>query len=155
MSNVLGADLSLSNAGLVVMDLNKNVLYQGKVMTKLKWGYQKRISSIVEQMITLCFDHKVKFVAIEGYSFGPLRRTEIIELAGHAKVMLWYAEIPFEIIPPSSLKKFATSSGRADKTEMIAFAEELGYHTYGDDNQADALFLALKAVDLLSKKVGS
>lgn len=154
MINVLGADLSLANAGLVVMTKRKKILYQGNVKTKPIWGMQKRIMIIVERLINLGFEYNVKFVAIEGYSFGKFRRSEIIELAGHAKVMLYYANIPFEVIPPASLKKWLTGNGRAEKVEMIGTIEDMGYDTFGDDNQADALALALKAVDLISKKVG-
>ncbi len=53
------------------------------------------------------------------------------------------------LVPPGTLKKYATGRGNADKTSMVVAARErLGYDGT-DDNEADALWLRALGSDLL------
>ncbi|HQC52332.1 MAG TPA: hypothetical protein PLE92_04310 [Lentisphaeria bacterium] len=56
--------------------------------------------------------------------------------------------IPLKRIPPSTLKKYFTGSGRAQKPEMIAEAIRRGFAVGEDDNKADAVALAILARDI-------
>lgn len=59
-------------------------------------------------------------VWIEGYSYGSTgsRIFEIGENGGILKYHLFQKGIPFKVVPPTTVKKFYTGSGRADKQAM-------------------------------------
>jgi len=50
-------------------------------------------------------------------------------------------EVPYVVVPPVSLKKFATGNASAEKEDMVEAAKRAGFVT-SDDNQADAFFLS-------------
>ena len=63
------------------------------------------------------------------------------ELVGRVKE--WAAEKGIELtwVPASTVKKFATGRGQADKAAMMAAATAKGWFYHGDDNEADARWL--------------
>jgi len=63
------------------------------------------------------------------------------ELVGRVKE--WAAEHDVDLtwVPASTVKKFATGKGQADKAAMMAAATARGWHFHGDDNEADARWL--------------
>jgi hypothetical protein len=65
-------------------------------------------------------------VFLEGYSFGSTGRVfNIAENTAILKYNLWDAQIDIEVIAPTTIKKFATGSGRASKELMYEkFCEE-------------------------------
>lgn len=84
----------------------------------------------------------VSGAAMEGYSFDSTHRAfDLGEVAGVVKCLLVERGVPFVVVPPATLKKFATGVPSASKDEMLAAARLLGA-SVEDDNQADALFLA-------------
>ena len=67
-------------------------------------------------------------VYIEGYSFGSKGRGvfQIAENCGILKYRLEELNIPYSVIVPSVVKKFATGKGNADKDKMYeAFVKDL------------------------------
>ena len=59
------------------------------------------------------------FVTIEGYSMGSRGRVfHIAENTGLLKHKLWKHHIPFDTPAPTSVKKFATGKGNANKERM-------------------------------------
>ena len=67
-------------------------------------------------------------IAIEGYSMGSKGKVfHIAENTGVLKYKIYNAGIPLEIVPPTTIKKFATGKGNSDKTIMHqAFIRETG-----------------------------
>ena len=58
-------------------------------------------------------------IALEGYSMGSKGKVfHIAENTGVLKYKIYNAGVPLEIIPPTSLKKFATGKGNSDKDAM-------------------------------------
>ncbi len=58
-------------------------------------------------------------IAIEGYSMGSKGRVfHIAENTGILKYKIYNLGIPLEIVPPTTVKKFATGKGNADKGMM-------------------------------------
>lgn len=62
----------------------------------------------------------IKSFNIEGYSFGSrgASLTQIAENGGILRYLLWKADIEFNEIAPSSIKKMATGRGNAKKPDM-------------------------------------
>ena len=71
---------------------------------------------------------KYPMINLEDYSFASKGKTfHIAENMGMLKYKFYKAEIPFQLIAPSSIKKFATDKGNANKEMMVdAFKEKAG-----------------------------
>lgn len=91
-------------------------------------------------------------VAMEGFSFGSVQAAHAVGGLGMTiRLRLYELAIPFIVIPPSSVKVFATGKGSAGKDEMFAAAiRRLGYEGNSKD-QCDALWIyhaTMAALDL-------
>jgi Holliday junction resolvasome RuvABC endonuclease subunit len=75
------------------------------------------------------------------------------QLAGIVRAGLYDQEVPFLLVVPGTLKKYATGNGRAGKDQMTNAAQKrLKYEGY-DNNEADALWLRAIGLDLLGDPV--
>jgi len=128
----MGIDQSMVNTGITVIkdsteksDLdnipNMEVLYANGIKTSSANSLEVRISYILEN-IEYCIDKYNPFmVSIEGLAFGKFNTNNGRVLAGlffNILNLLFNKEIPYKIIPPTSLKKQVTSSGSASKEDM-------------------------------------
>lgn len=105
----------------------------------------RRLERLREHIFAAFRDWGFEAIAFEDASFGspnPNVQAMHNELRGVIKLVA--AELDLEILGPfhpTTIKKFATGSGRADKGQMIRAAEtQLGIRV-DDDNIADALFI--------------
>lgn len=88
----------------------------------------ERYNGISRWALSILQDSCVSKVYIEGYSFASTGKVfNIAENTGILKYNLYFAGIPFEVIAPTTVKKFATGSGRATKEDM--------YNQFCDDNE--------------------
>ena len=87
---------------------------------------QDRYDDIAEWALNILEKHKVARVCLEGYSFGSTGRVfNIAENTAILKDRMWDMEIDFDVVAPSSIKKFATGKGNANKDQMYSvFCEE-------------------------------
>jgi Holliday junction resolvasome RuvABC endonuclease subunit len=89
--------------------------------------------------------HPVSIITFEDY--GPVNRTSgkitaRAELCGILKQFaLRQLGVPIVMIPPNSLKQYATGKGNASKEQMLDAAAKLGYYPDTND-EADAYFAA-------------
>ena len=131
----VGIDYSLTSPAVCINDGKLNFYY---LTTKKKWqgqqseniiGYEhkawtdpierfKNISDFVFDILTPI--HTPTVIYIEGYSFGSKGQAvfQIAENCGILKYRLQLAEIEYDTVVPSVVKKFATSKGNADKQLM-------------------------------------
>jgi len=159
--NVLGIDLSLNGTGLAMLSIDEapptlprlpaypskaqelaGILYQGVCISPVPAGVLQRWEAITAMV--LAWAQHAHTVVIEGYSFGSNLQfaTAIRELGGIVRYQLRkIGHTPVEVAP-TSLKKFATGKGFAEKGQVIAAVA----HRFGleltDDNMADAFVLA-------------
>lgn len=83
--------------------------------------------------------------AIEGFSMQSRSAQLSLERAGFGvalRHLLWERDIPFIVVPPSTLKKFATGDGFAEKNTVILHVFKKWAYTAADDNDADAYALS-------------
>lgn len=60
---------------------------------------------------------------IEGYAYGrPNQAHQVGELGGIIRLTAYRCEIPLVVIPPATLKKYATGKGNAKKEEVLVAA---------------------------------
>ena len=82
------------------------------------------ISEFVIDILSQCYNPQTY---IEGYSYGSKGQAlfQIAENCGILKYQLQERNIPYDIVVPSVVKKFATGKGNADKDMMYeAFNKE-------------------------------
>ena len=85
-----------------------------------------RYDDISDWAVSILDGAGVEKVFLEGYSFGSTGKVfHIAENTAILKYNLWDLNIDIEILAPTTVKKFATGSGRASKENMYEkFCEE-------------------------------
>jgi crossover junction endodeoxyribonuclease RuvC len=122
--NVLGLDPSLTSFGAASVDRAGSVIFTEAFRSKqkgmprlleIKAWLSDLVQAIDEQM-----GHQDNQLAVmEGYSYASGFKAQVLgELGFAVKEVLWEAEVETLIVPPSSLKKFVSGKGNAQKDEM-------------------------------------
>lgn len=136
--------------GIVALDLSLTAsgFYSeagGEVWKTNKRGHERLewILDCVGLALTKQKDKPTVFV--EGFAFGCKRSSsadEIYALGWMVRHKLWLAGVAYCNVPPSTLKKYATGKGTADKATMMdAAIRRFGYEGPPDDNAVDAFLL--------------
>ncbi|MGW1463878.1 hypothetical protein ACWCPT_05920 [Streptomyces sp. NPDC002308] len=131
---VIGLDLSLTSTGVA------GAGWSDVIRTK------RRGDDRLHHLVTVIGDFvkSADLVVMEGPSYGHAALAGHEDLAGLRVLVRQYCyrhRIPYGVVPPSSLKLFATGNGRADKGMVrSAVADRYGHHTEGAGryDQADA-----------------
>jgi crossover junction endodeoxyribonuclease RuvC len=118
-------------------------------------GQLLRLAELLERAI---MDNHVTVVATELASFGSVNRNTASahnEKLGVIRLVCCQHEVRVVGYHPTSIKKFITGSGRADKKQMIRGARTmLGLTTESDDKADAAAILALAQYELTRPYVG-
>jgi len=104
-----------------------------------------RLGYIRDEVAKLLDAAQPDLVSYEGYAMGRFagggRAFDIGELGGVLKLLVFERSIDLLLVPPTSLKLFATGSGRADKDDVgKAMARHRG-RLFASDDEADAYAL--------------
>lgn len=133
MIRVLGIDPSLTGTGIARPDGSTLIL-------TCKFRGPERLAYLRDaiEIHVLGAD----LVVVEDYAFSRANQAhQIGEWGGVLRLLLHESGVPWVVIAPNTLKKFATGSGGAGKEEMLAAAiRRLGYTGHSND-EADALWL--------------
>ena len=140
----LGVDPSLRSTGYCYKDADENY-----VVGRIKSGSLRnapRLSYVLGSFREIVEEASLQHtdflsVGYEDYAMGIRggRSFSIGELGGVLKLHLWASRVPIMLIPPTSLKMFATGKGNADKPDVIqAVVENYGVEVNNDD-EADAV----------------
>jgi Holliday junction resolvasome RuvABC endonuclease subunit len=139
---VIGADLSLRSTGVAGAE------WTDAVRPKTGMNGHPRLAYLMQEIGG--FLKNADLVVIEGPSYGHAGQGGHEELAG-LRVMvrhwLWRREIPYAVVPPSTLKLWFAGAGNASKAGMRAAAERWYGRTFegpaaGDECDAFALAAA-------------
>ena len=109
----------------------EGIFLKGKITGTLHKEYyseQERFDDISDFFLTKIPMKPLPDIAIEDYSFGSKGRVfNIAENTGLLKHKLWEVGYKFNVVAPTTVKKFATGKGNADKEKMYeAFVKETG-----------------------------
>jgi crossover junction endodeoxyribonuclease RuvC len=141
VKRILALDLSLTSTGYAHSGGT------GRIASK-KTGVE-RLHEIREAVRSLVLTTQAEAAVIEGYSFGSQGRAvfNIGELGGVIRLLLHDMGVPYTEVPPSTLKKWATGKGNANKDTMLETAiRKYAFEGHGND-EADAWLLYLMAVE--------
>lgn len=137
---VLGLDLSLTATGYALPD--------GQTGTfKGPWKGDWRLVAIK----TAVGGHadSIDLAVLEGPVVRSSAAVSIGMVHGAVRMVLMELGIPYVVIPPATLKAYATGKGNADKTAMAIAALKRAGREFADDNQTDAFWLWCAGLDWL------
>jgi len=144
MDNVVGLDISLTSTGIATWDGEYNVFTKPDDFEHPIDRYvfiRDGIFEIIQQDIWS--EASQPLVLIEGYAFAKRSSHAHAqgELGGIVRLKLHELEIPYIEIPPTSLKKFTTGKGNANKNDMVSSVTLRTSRTWtgkGADDRVDA-----------------
>ena len=86
----------------------------------------ERFDDIANWAMNILVEYKAEKVILEGYAFAATGRVfNIAENTAILKYNMWDNYIDFEVVAPTTVKKFATGSGNASKEKMYeSFVQE-------------------------------
>lgn len=142
--NYIGLDLS-TKTGFVVLDEDGRVL-EAREITSGKKDIARMID-LSQLIFRAVYSHEPCKVAIEGFSYGSKGSGVDFQygLGWIIRKGLFETEIPFLIVPPTVLKKYAGAKGNAKKDALaVEIFKRWGYE-HKSDNVRDAYVLAQMA----------
>lgn len=163
---VIGIDPSLSGTGIaaLALDTDGNVVAAGASTIKIQSGLDQidrplKIMGSVENWVSLCGD-RLSVIFIEDLPKHAHSAGLTGQAQGAVRAGISLAEdiakhrVAVHSVAPATLKKAIAGSGKATKEHVIdAVTKALsGLFVPGDDNQADALALALLARDYIHRR---
>lgn len=143
MADVIGIDPSLAGTGIATDAESYTVVTKAGQADRLDVIY-----TAVHTQATTCWD-ETRLAVLEdlpkhAHSAGLTGMAQ-----GVVRLALIRAECPYLLVPPASLKKYATNNGNASKSDMrMAWFQRAGADVR-DDNQVDALWLRQIGLALL------
>jgi len=142
--NFVGLDLSLNGTGLTVLSDSSVILSQKLIASFPKDCIEKRTISIGNQVVSEIEQFDPFIVCIEGLSFRSAGQATL-DLAGlslYVRILLLNSLKKFYLVPPCTLKKFVTGSGRSQKNIMLLKTFKKFGVEFTDDNLCDSYGLA-------------
>ncbi len=122
MGVYLGIDQSLTCTGVCVLDQDLNILKAATISSPNSMDEFDRASYIAAVILTYIQSFNPTHVILEGLAFGS-SGDATRKLAGLQFVIVTqirsYCDIPISIVAPTTLKKFATGSGKSKKPVML------------------------------------
>lgn len=143
LPRVVGLDLSLTATGIAHPDGTTNTINPGDLRD------EPRLDDIVSHVLDAAT--ATDLVALEGLSHGAKgsSRDQLAGLHWLVRYHLWEEQRAYLVVPPSTVKTYATGKGNATKPDMrMALYQRAGIDQ-PDDNQVDAWWLRALALDHL------
>lgn len=152
--NYIGIDQSYTSTGLVILNSQNKIVHHMVISSDPKEDKFKRAWEISEAIKIKVKEYMPCRIAIEGLAFA-MQGNATKDLAGLQFLIV--SKIKFQlnkkitIVPPNTLKKFATGNGQANKNDMLAklpeniktfFEKEKFNKSNGLCDLSDAYFLA-------------
>ena len=140
---IIGLDLSLTATGVAFL-ASDGTCSTSTLKSAPSESEEYRLSTCKAQIMEVLVKIQPSLVVMEGLSFGSNDPSAQQRAWLHWAVRLnmWRRTMPFQVVSPSSLKKFAAGAGNAKKEQMMLEVFKRWNVTAADNNQADAAALA-------------
>jgi Holliday junction resolvasome RuvABC endonuclease subunit len=146
---IFGIDPSITGPGFSIINTeNKHIQFHSLSMKKPTGDYSRHKRFYARVLATLV-KYRPRFIYIEGYSFSSTTSAYgLAELGGFLRMLLedysaLHADIKVVFVPPLTLKKFITGSGKGDKDLMMLHIYKNWKIECRDNNEGDAVALSL------------
>lgn len=145
---ILGLDLSLTATGIDLDGVTER-LSPPAVPEKATHDEQAARIEWLQRAVVERAGFVVDVVALEGFSYGSKGSSvdQIYGLGWYVRLGFRALGLPYALVPPSSLKQYATGKGNATKPDMrVALLQRFDVDER-DDNIVDARWLRAMALD--------
>jgi Holliday junction resolvasome RuvABC endonuclease subunit len=149
----VGVDPSATSTGLAVITPELTLATTTIRPKELRLG--ARLKFIQDELLAFVKNQNIQriYSCIEGPSLESTNQADTLgQVRGVILVTLENLGAVVTVVPPTTLKKFATRSGSADKEDMIA-AAFTKWNVVLKDDAADAAWLAQLAYSLTTNKI--
>lgn len=137
---IVALDLSITATGMCLPDGRTET-----IATNAKDG-DKRLVTITDRIMRAVLTG-VDLAVVEGPVVRSSAAVTIGMVHGSVRELLIRHSVPYVVIPPATLKAYATGKGNADKTAMAIAALKRAGREFADDNQCDAFWLRAAGLD--------
>jgi crossover junction endodeoxyribonuclease RuvC len=149
--SVLGLDLSLTSTGAALHTGGETLT--SRIRPPGGFRDHLRLSWLADKIAGLA--QGIPLVIVEGPSYGSTTgqrgHHERAGLWWAITLRLWHDSVPFAVVPPAALKRYATGKGNAGKDDVLReVTKRFPWFTGGND-EADALILAAMGADHLGQ----
>lgn len=135
-NNIMGLDLSLTAPGYATKHGAGVITGAKKLLGAERLEFYH---DYIKQFVAV---NIIDFIVMEGYAFASkFQREALGELGGVVKLGLQQLAVPYVLVAPGTLKKYATGQGNATKDEMLAAAIKRSGLDIDNNNAADAWWL--------------
>ena len=150
-ANVVGLDLSIAATGACYQSAGRVVTECWKLPAKLG---DRRLWTLAQRVGDLAvYDPRPDLFVIEDLPTHAHGAGITGMVHGAVRTVLLELAVPYALVPPATLKKYATGKGNADKTAMaLALYKRTGLEL-ADDNQVDAWWLRAAGLHHLGQPV--
>lgn len=143
-ARVLALDLSIAATGVAYPHGQL-----GTIRTDAKTGTTDQRLILIRDSIRAALNIAApRLVAVEGFVVRSQSASVLGMLHGIVRGDLYDRGIPYFTVPPATLKVYATGKGLAQKPDMRMALYKRTDQDIADDNQVDAAWLRLLALDL-------
>jgi len=153
MKIVAGLDLSLTSAGVAIIDSEQKAhCYTfGYGLPKKGTSERDRIERVIfitNQVMGVLIKHDVKYVGFENYGFAGNNLTMQADLGGTLKTQVYISlkSVPI-LIPSMSVRKYLLGKATKDKKVVRKYLFDRGYTEPKNLDESDALAVALVVND--------
>jgi Holliday junction resolvasome RuvABC endonuclease subunit len=144
-ARVVGLDLSMSATGIAEHDGTTRVVMPRRTG-------DRRLNEIVGQVM-IAVRGIPDLIVIEDVVTRSPAASSLGMVHGAVRLMLAEHGLKYVLIPPATLKRYATGKGNATKSDMrMALYQRMGIDLR-DDNQVDATWLRYAGLDLVGAPV--
>lgn len=143
MTAVLGLDLSISATGVAAPDGSTST-----IKTRDRDG-DRRLTHIRDTIAGLCAG--VDLAVVEDLPTHAHSAGITGMVHGAVRVALLDAGVPYALVTPATLKKYATGNGSVKKSGMILAAYKRFGVEFDDEDQCDAAWLRAAGLDQLGE----
>ena len=153
--NFVGLDLSFNGTGLTVLSDSSEILSQKLIASSPKESIEQRIIYVSNEIFCEVKKLETFIICVEGLSLASHGQATL-DLAGlhfYVRILIYldYPEEGVYVIPPNTLKKFVTGTGRCQKNLMLLKTYKKFGVEFSDDNLCDSYCLARYGIDKYTK----
>jgi Holliday junction resolvasome RuvABC endonuclease subunit len=139
---VLGLDLSITGTGVALPDDTTLVI-------RPRGNADARLVDIEDRIIGILDADRPQLVVIEGPVLRSNAAIPLAMLHGVIRARLIRRSVPYCLVPPATLKVYATGSGNTKKPQMAVAAYKRAQREFRTDDECDAAWLRWAGLDLL------
>lgn len=150
-----GIDPGLAKTGVVILNAAAELVDSVLLTSKPSYTWEQRTFRIwsLSRVLENHLPWPCECAVLEGYSHSSGYRAHHMGELGHAyrsKLLNFYGAGVVFVVPPTTVKKFITGSGRATKEEVLESVARRFGHKFEDTNLSDACAMALFSLALKS-----